>query len=90
MPTGSGLSSSAALEVATAYALLNGRPLDKLEIAKLCQRAERSGLLVVSQTLLDHEVHVFAMGCIQQLSEAIGKCGVRRDRDGNFEGNAVE
>lgn len=42
VPTGSGLSSSAALEVATAYALLAGRPLEKLEIAKLCQRAERN------------------------------------------------
>jgi galactokinase len=42
VPTGSGLSSSAALEVATAYALLAGRPLEKLLIARLCQRAERN------------------------------------------------
>jgi len=42
VPTGSGLSSSAALEVATAYALLSGRELAKLEIARLCQRAERN------------------------------------------------
>ena len=42
VPTGSGLSSSAALEVATAYALLAGRSMDKLEIARLCQRAERN------------------------------------------------
>src|SRR5271157_5088615 len=42
VPTGSGLSSSAALEVATAYALLAGRPIEKLLIARLCQRAERS------------------------------------------------
>jgi galactokinase len=42
VPTGSGLSSSAALEVATAFALLAGRPLDKLLIARLCQRAERN------------------------------------------------
>ncbi len=42
VPTGSGLSSSAALEVATAYALLDGRPLEKILIASLCQRAERN------------------------------------------------
>ncbi|MEP6717224.1 MAG: galactokinase [Terriglobia bacterium] len=40
VPQGSGLSSSAALEVATALALLQGRPIDPLEIARLCQRAE--------------------------------------------------
>lgn len=42
VPTGSGLSSSAALEVATALALLDGRPIDKIELARLCQRAERN------------------------------------------------
>ena len=42
VPTGSGLSSSAALEVSTAYALLAGRAMAKLDIAKLCQRAERN------------------------------------------------
>lgn len=42
VPEGSGLSSSAALEVSSALALLNGRALDKLELAKLCQRAERN------------------------------------------------
>lgn len=40
VPEGSGLSSSAALEVSTALALLQGRAFDRLEIAKLCQRAE--------------------------------------------------
>ncbi|MGA2145396.1 MAG: galactokinase [Bryobacteraceae bacterium] len=40
VPEGSGLSSSAALEVAAALALLGGRPLDPLEIARLAQRAE--------------------------------------------------
>jgi galactokinase len=40
VPEGSGLSSSAALEVSTALALLNGRPIEPLELAKLCQRAE--------------------------------------------------
>jgi len=41
VPTGAGLSSSASLEVATALALLDGRPLEKLALAQLCQRAER-------------------------------------------------
>ncbi|MFB3829695.1 MAG: galactokinase [Bryobacteraceae bacterium] len=40
VPEGSGLSSSAALEVSTALALAGGRPLDKLELARLCRRAE--------------------------------------------------
>ncbi len=41
VPTGGGLSSSAALEVSTALALLGERAIDKLELARLCQRAER-------------------------------------------------
>ena len=40
VPPGSGLSSSASLEVSTAIALLGKRPLDPLEIARLAQRAE--------------------------------------------------
>jgi len=40
VPEGSGLSSSAALEVSSAFALLDGREFDKIEIAKLCQQAE--------------------------------------------------
>jgi galactokinase len=42
VPLGSGLSSSAAIEVATAYALLlnSGSSIDRLQVAKLCQRAE--------------------------------------------------
>jgi galactokinase len=40
VPTGAGLSSSASLEVAAALALLGSREMQKLEIAKLCQRAE--------------------------------------------------
>src|SRR6185437_13399100 len=42
VPDGAGLSSSAALEVSSALALLYGRPIDGLELAKLCQRAERN------------------------------------------------
>lgn len=40
VPVGSGLSSSAAIEVSTALALLEGRPMEPLELAKLCRRAE--------------------------------------------------
>ena len=40
VPEGSGLSSSAALEVSTALAFLNGRSFDKIGMAKLCQAAE--------------------------------------------------
>ncbi len=40
VPSGSGLSSSAALEISSALALLSGRPFEKVELAKLGQRAE--------------------------------------------------
>ena len=42
VPIGSGLSSSAALEVASGYALLtnSGLIVDRMELAKFCQRAE--------------------------------------------------
>jgi galactokinase len=40
VPSGSGLSSSAALEVSSAIALLGSRPFEKLEVARLAQRAE--------------------------------------------------
>jgi hypothetical protein len=60
VPTGSGLSSSAALEVATAYALLAGRPLEKLEIAKLCQRAERN-FVGMPCGIMDQYISVFGV-----------------------------
>jgi galactokinase len=40
VPSGSGLSSSAALEISSALAFLNGRHLEQVELAKLGQRAE--------------------------------------------------
>ncbi len=40
VPEGSGLSSSAALEVSSGLALLKDQAMDKLELALLCQRAE--------------------------------------------------
>ena len=42
VPPGSGLSSSAALEVATALALLGGRPIDRVALAKLARAAENN------------------------------------------------
>lgn len=40
VPPGSGLSSSAAIEVSVALALLEGRAIEPLELVKLCRRAE--------------------------------------------------
>ncbi|QGM96350.1 galactokinase [Methylocystis parvus] len=42
LPMGSGLSASAALEAAVGYAMLSvaNRPVDRLALAKICQRAE--------------------------------------------------
>jgi galactokinase len=40
VPEGSGLSSSAALEVSAALAFLRGRAMEPLDLARLCQRAE--------------------------------------------------
>ncbi|MCA1583424.1 MAG: galactokinase [Acidobacteria bacterium] len=42
VPRGAGLSSSAALEVSVGFALLDsvGRPIDRVALARLCQRAE--------------------------------------------------
>jgi galactokinase len=60
VPTGSGLSSSAALEVATALALgFRGTPL---ELARLCQRAEHRSVGVPS-------------GIMDQLASAAGVAG---------------
>ena len=58
VPSGSGLSSSAALEVSTALALVNGRKIDKVELAKLCQRAERN-FVGMPCGIMDQYVSVF-------------------------------
>jgi len=58
VPEGAGLSSSAAIEVSTALAFLNGRPIDPLELAKLCQRAERE-FVGVPSGIMDQYVSVF-------------------------------
>ena len=58
VPEGSGLSSSAALEVSSALALLHGREMPPLEIAKLCQRAERE-FVGMPCGIMDQYVSVF-------------------------------
>lgn len=71
LPTGAGLSSSAALELATALFLLKLFPFDlpRLEIAKVCQRAEhhyvgvKSGLLDQIISLFGRAQHAVFFDC---------------------------
>jgi galactokinase len=58
VPAGSGLSSSAALEIATADALLGSRSMSKLDIALLGQRAE-SQFVGVPCGIMDQYASVF-------------------------------
>ncbi len=58
VPVGSGLSSSAALEVSVALALLGGRAMEPLELARLCRRAE-TGFVGLPCGIMDQYVSVF-------------------------------
>ena len=58
VPEGSGLSSSAALEVSSALALLGDRQLDPLALARLCQRAER-GFVGMPCGIMDQYISIF-------------------------------
>ena len=58
VPDGSGLSSSAALEVSSALAFLGGRPIDPLDLARLCQRAERN-FVGMPCGIMDQYISVF-------------------------------
>ena len=58
VPEGSGLSSSAALEVSCALALLRGRKMPPLNLARLCQRAEVS-FVGMPCGIMDQYVSVF-------------------------------
>ena len=58
VPSGSGLSSSAALEVAAALALLGSRQMAPLDVALLCQRAE-SGFVGMPCGIMDQYASVF-------------------------------
>ncbi|HTS61864.1 MAG TPA: galactokinase [Candidatus Acidoferrales bacterium] len=58
VPEGSGLSSSAALEVSSALALLRGRVFDPLRLARLCQSAERN-FVGMPCGIMDQYISVF-------------------------------
>ena len=58
VPEGSGLSSSAALEVSSALAFLNGREIDPLLLARVCQRAERN-FVGMPCGIMDQYISVF-------------------------------
>src|SRR5262249_44699565 len=71
VPIGSGLSSSAAIEVSTGMALLgtSGVPVDRLELARICQRAEnefvgiRSGLMDQFVACFGETNHALLLDC---------------------------
>src|SRR5262249_40690340 len=71
VPMGAGLSSSAALEVATGFALLrtSGHEIDLVNLAKLCQRAEnefvgaRVGIMDQCISCLGEEAHCLMIDC---------------------------
>jgi galactokinase len=71
LPPGSGLSSSAAFEVATALFLLklHGATMPRLEIARLCRRAENqfvgvpSGLLDQATSVFGRAAHLVHLDC---------------------------
>lgn len=58
VPEGAGLSSSAALEVSVALALLAGREIPKLDLARLCQSAERD-FVGMPSGIMDQYISVF-------------------------------
>ena len=71
VPIGSGLGSSAAIEVATGYALLDvcGSNIDRLALAKLCQQAEsefvgmRCGLMDQFTSCFGQTGHALMLDC---------------------------
>ena len=77
VPTGAGLSSSAALEVATAIALLASREIDKVELAKLCQRAENQfvgmpcGIMDQYASVFGHQGAAIKIDCRNLESETV-------------------
>ena len=71
VPMGAGLSSSAAIEVATALAVADSsdHPIDRLEVARLCQKAEnqfvgtQSGIMDQFISLLGQRDHALLIDC---------------------------
>jgi galactokinase len=79
IPIGAGLSSSAAIEVATAYALLDvsSHPIDRVQVARLCQRAEnefvgaRCGIMDQFVSLHGRANHALVLDCRSLGYEAV-------------------
>src|SRR4051812_22849353 len=71
VPVGAGLSSSAAIEVVSALALLSGSksPVDPTQVAEMCHRAEndfvgvRSGIMDQSASCLGRAGHALLLDC---------------------------
>jgi galactokinase len=71
VPIGAGLSSSAAIEVATAYALMDiaGHTIDRIELARACQSAENEfvgancGIMDQFVSLNGREDHALMLDC---------------------------
>ena len=77
VPLGAGLSSSAALEVACARALLGDRPVDRLTMATWCQRAEnefvgaRCGIMDQYVACFGQPGHAILLDCRTLTSQPI-------------------
>jgi galactokinase len=79
VPLGAGLSSSASLEVAAAFALIaqSNRELPKLEIAQLCQRAENEfvgahvGIMDQFVSCFGQPTHAIFLDCRSLAHEAV-------------------
>jgi galactokinase len=77
VPQGSGLSSSAALEVATAFALLLGDIPDRVTLARWCQRAEnefvgaRCGIMDQYVACLGQAGHALVIDCRSLLNRSV-------------------
>ncbi len=82
VPLGGGLSSSAALEVATATLLeaVTGRLLDPVEKALLCQRAEHEfagvpcGIMDQFTSVMAKEEHLLLLDCRSRTTELVPMC----------------
>jgi galactokinase len=85
VPEGSGLSSSAALEVSCALAFLKGRPLPPLELARLCQRADLN-FVGIPCGIMDQYVAVFGRenSAIELDCRSLEHRHVRLPEDVNF------
>ena len=77
LPQGAGLASSAALEVATAFALLDGDVPDRVTVARWCQRAEnefvgaRCGIMDQYVACLGRSGHALVIDCCTLESRAV-------------------